>query len=195
MANPNKHKRVFIIHGWGGNPEEGWFPWLKKELEKIGFQVIIPLMPNPDEPKIIEWVSYLSEVVGKADEDTFLIGHSIGCQTILRFLETLTPEKKIGGVVFVAGWLTLMNLNTEDEQKIAEPWLNTIIDFNKVKSLTSKFYAIFSDNDNVVPIENITYLKKNLGAITLLEHNKGHFSGDDEVVELPIVLQSFLSLI
>jgi hypothetical protein len=27
-------KRVFIIHGWEGYPEEGWFPWLKKELEK-----------------------------------------------------------------------------------------------------------------------------------------------------------------
>jgi len=29
-------KRVFIIHGWGGNPEEGWLPWLKKELEAKG---------------------------------------------------------------------------------------------------------------------------------------------------------------
>ena len=28
-------RRVFIIHGWGGYPEEGWFPWLKKEL-KVG---------------------------------------------------------------------------------------------------------------------------------------------------------------
>ena len=27
-------KRVFIIHGWDGYPEEGWFPWLKEELEK-----------------------------------------------------------------------------------------------------------------------------------------------------------------
>lgn len=24
-------KRVFITHGWDGYPEEGWFPWLKKE--------------------------------------------------------------------------------------------------------------------------------------------------------------------
>ena len=29
-------KKVFIIHGWEGYPEEGWFPWLKKELESRG---------------------------------------------------------------------------------------------------------------------------------------------------------------
>ena len=27
-------KRVFIIHGWEGHPENAWFPWLKKELEQ-----------------------------------------------------------------------------------------------------------------------------------------------------------------
>jgi esterase/lipase len=36
-------KKVFIIHGWDGYPEEGWFPWLKKELEKKGFSVFVPL--------------------------------------------------------------------------------------------------------------------------------------------------------
>ena len=33
------NKRVFIAHGWDGYPEEGWFPWLKKELETKGFEV------------------------------------------------------------------------------------------------------------------------------------------------------------
>ena len=31
-------KRVFIVHGWDGYPEEVWFPWLKKELEAKGFE-------------------------------------------------------------------------------------------------------------------------------------------------------------
>ena len=45
-------KRVFIIHGWGGYPEEGWFPWLKDTLKKRKFSVEVPAMPDRDFPKI-----------------------------------------------------------------------------------------------------------------------------------------------
>ena len=41
-------KRVFIIHGWEGYPEECWFPWLKTEIEKTGFEVVVPNMPDAD---------------------------------------------------------------------------------------------------------------------------------------------------
>lgn len=61
MAN----KRVFIIHGWDGYPEEAWFPWLKSQLEQAGFTVEVPAMPQPDEPTIEAWVPKLAEVVGE----------------------------------------------------------------------------------------------------------------------------------
>lgn len=32
-------KRIFIIHGWDGSPQNRWFPWLEKELKKKGFTV------------------------------------------------------------------------------------------------------------------------------------------------------------
>ncbi len=47
-------KRAFIIHGWDGYPEEGWFPWIKRELEKKGFITQIPAMPQPEHPKIMK---------------------------------------------------------------------------------------------------------------------------------------------
>ncbi|MEK7531450.1 MAG: alpha/beta hydrolase, partial [Patescibacteria group bacterium] len=87
-----------------------WFPWLKTELEKNGFQVHVPAMPESAEPKIEAWVSHLSKIVGDVDKNTYFVGHSIGCQTILRYLETLPADKKVGGATFVAGWFTLMNL-------------------------------------------------------------------------------------
>ena len=67
------NKRIFIIHSWDGYPEEGWFPWLKQELTEKGFQVQIPAMPEPAEPKIEAWVSHLAKVVGDVDENTFLL--------------------------------------------------------------------------------------------------------------------------
>src|SRR3989338_3198510 len=112
-------KRVFIIHGWGGSPNEGWFPWLKRELGARGFLVYALNMPHTDTPTIGEWVDYLTEAVGEADENTYLVGHSIGCQTILRMAEGLEEDERLGGAVFVACWFTLLGLQTEEEQEIA----------------------------------------------------------------------------
>lgn len=187
-------KRVFIIHGWGGYPEEGWFPWLRRELENKGFDVHVPKMPSPEEPKIDPWVSHLSRAVRSPDEQTYFVGHSIGCQTILRYLEGLPVGVKVGGAVFVGGWFVLSDLETEEEKVIGKPWVETPIDFNKVKSHTENFRAIFSDNDYVIPIENKGMFEERLGAKTILEHNKGHFTGSDGVTELPSALGAVLKM-
>jgi hypothetical protein len=189
-----KQKRVFIVHGWDGYPEEGWFPWLKKELEQKGFAVEVPAMPNPDEPEIDAWVQHLSKLIKKSDENTFFVGHSVGCQTILRYLETLPPNQKIGGVVCIAGWFTLENLETEEEKTIAKPWLETPIDFEKIKRHTNKFFAIFSDNDPFVPLTDKEIFEKKLSAQTLIEHQKGHFSGDEGITKLPSILEAVLKI-
>ena len=188
------NKRAFIIHGWDGYPDEGLFPWLKTELEKNGFQVHVPAMPEPAEPKIEAWVSHLSKIVGEVDANTYFVGHSIGCQTILRYLESLPADKKVGGAIFVAGWFTLMNSETEEEKRIGKPWLETPIDFEKVKQHTKKFFAVFSDDDEVVSISNKEMFEQKLGAQTAIEHNKGHFSGSDGVKEIPIVLEKILNI-
>lgn len=87
-------KRVFIIHGWDGFPEEGIFPWLKKELQNRGFLVFNPSMPEPSRPQIETWVKFLEKQVGIPDENTFFFGHSIGAQTILRYFRIFTRRFK-----------------------------------------------------------------------------------------------------
>ena len=101
-----------MIHGWGGAGSGGWFDWLKRELSKKGFQVTAFDMPDTANPKIESWVGYLRDNidVNVIDENTYFIGHSIGCQTILRFLEKLHKHKRVAGCAFVAPWLDLINL-------------------------------------------------------------------------------------
>lgn len=189
-------KRVFIIHGWDGHPEEGCFPWLKKELEKRDFAVFNPAMPEPLNPRIDVWVPFLMKQVGTPDEETFLLGHSIGAQTVLRYLESLKNDQRIGGVVLLAGWMHLTDEAYEDENdaEIAKPWLETPIDWQKVKSRAKRFTAIFSDSDPLVPLGDSEIFKENLGAAIIIEHQKGHFSGSDGVTELPSARDAILGM-
>ena len=150
-------KKIILVHGWGGSPKDNWFPWLKKELKKNGFQVKALTMPNTDEPKIEEWVPFLAKQVKKTNKNTYFVGHSIGCQTIMRYLEK--TKGKVGGIIFTAPWFNLKNLEPE-EKPIAKPWLKTVIDYRKVISHTNKIFAIFSDNDPVVPVKNILQFSK-----------------------------------
>ena len=186
-------KRVFIIHGWDGYPEEGWFLWLKTELEKSGFEVVIPAMPDSAKPTIDSWVSFLTQLVGEVDEQTYFVGHSIGCQAILRYLETL--NKKVGGALFVAGWLMRLTGDLrEEELAIARPWIEIPIDYQKVRDNCSKIMAIFSDNDEFVHLDNIKLFEEQLGAKIIIENNKSHFSGSDGITELQSALDAIFEI-
>jgi predicted alpha/beta hydrolase family esterase len=176
-------KRVFIVHGWGGSPNEAWMPWLDRELTAHGFQVSRLSMPHSDEPTIDDWVSTLAEAVGTLDEETHFIGHSIGVQTVLRYLAGLPESARLGKVVCVAGFFTL-NLRSEDEA-IAKPWLETPFNEERVRTVAPEIFALFSDDDPDVPRENQRFFEDRLGAKTIMEHGKGHFSEDSGVTELP----------
>ena len=151
-------------------------------------------MPNTGKPKINRWVEKLTKIAGRADKNTYFVGHSIGAQAIIRYLEKLPKNKKVGGVVSVAGWFKLTNLEPE-EKPIAKPWLQTPLNFKKIKNAGNKFIAVFSDNDLYVPFsKNSKVFKHKLGAKIIIQHKKGHFSGSDGVKKLPIVLLELLKM-
>lgn len=191
------NKRVFIVHGWGGYPEEGWFPWLKKELETKGFAVVVPQLSDADTPRIQKWVPKLAQAVGAADEHTYFVGHSMGCQTIARYFETLPEGVRVGGAVFVAGFFKRLTGLGDDpnEQETERHWLGTPIDFARVKSHLPKSIAVFSDDDPWVPLDNQDDFRDKLGSEIIIEHARGHFSGGrDGTKEFPIVRDALLGL-
>ena len=189
-------KRVFIIHGWDGYPEEGWFPWLNKKLKEKGFEVFVPQLPEAGEPRINKWVPALARAIGTADEQTYFVGHSMGCQTIARYLETLPAGVKIGGAVFVAGYFKrLTNLEDDDiVRDVAREWLTTPLDLEKVKSHLPESIAIFSDDDPYVSLDNQDGFKNKLNSKIIIEHNMKHFSGSTGTMELPAALDAILKI-
>ena len=189
-------KRVFIVHGSDGYPEEGWFPWLRKTLEAKGFEVFVPQMPDAANPRIYNWVPKLTEVVGIADEQTYFVGHSMGCKTIARYIESLPEGTKVGGAVFVAGFFKHLQGAEDDPEvrKTREHWFGAPIDLQRAKSHLIKSVAIFSDDDPWVPLDNQNDFRDKLGSEIIVEHQKGHFSGSTGTTELPSAYEAVLKI-
>ena len=188
--------KIFIIHCWDGTKDDGWYPWLDKELSNKKNKVYRFNMPNTDKPKIEEWVSFLDKKVKILDENTYFIGHSIGCQTIMRYLQT-KEIKKIGGILFVSPWLDLLDYAIEDEESylIAKPWLTEKINFDKIKQFTNNINCIFSSNDYFVSLEQKDKFEKLLNAKTIVVNDKGHISQDDNVYELKEILDESIKML
>ena len=181
-------KRVFIIHGWGGSPESGWKPWLATQLKKRGFKVHNLAMPDTDSPNVRAWVVYLAKNIGKPDKNTILVGHSLGCPTILRYLESVKNGNMIGGAVLVAG--------PADDTKWYPEISPFLIPFkwNTIRLRCMKFIAIYSDDDYWVPLQHGGIIRFRLGAQLIIKHGMKHFSGDDGCRMLPVVLEAILSI-
>ena len=178
-------KKVFIVHGWGGSPKELVQKLLKKKFSEKGFEAYTPEMPNTDEPKIDAWVSYLSKIVEKADKNTYFVGHSIGCQAIMRYLETLPEKSRVGKCIFIAGWFNLDNMESEEEKMIAKPWIETPINFNKIKKIAKEILVYISSNEYYGYIkENTKIFKEKLGANVIIEKNIGHFTDEEGIKKL-----------
>ncbi len=185
-------KKVVIVHCWEGYPNYCWYPWAKKELEKKGFNVVVPEMPETALPKLSLWLPKLQEVVPVPDEDLYLIGHSLGAITIMRYLEKLKRNQKIGGVVFIAGFTD--NLGYKE----LESFFEKPIDFKKIKTKAKHFVAIHSDNDPYVPLKHGNIFKEKLGAEVIVKHNMKHFSGpvdnEESCTTLPEVTEAIIKL-
>lgn len=185
-------KRAVIVHCWDGTPNYCWYPQTKKELEEKGFKVEVPQMPETNLPKLSLWLPKLKEVVGEPDEDLYLIGHSSGCITIMRYLEQLSSDLMIGGVVLVAGF-------TDDlGYKELSNFFETPINFEKIKQHCKNFVAINSDNDPYVDVKYGKEFEEKLGAKLIIKHNMGHFSGpvdnEESCTNLPDVANEALKM-
>ena len=136
--------KIYIVHCWDGAMDDGWYPWLDKKISNKDNQVIRFNMPDTSSPSIEKWVNELDRIVDKLDCNTYFVGHSIGCQTIMRYLET--KKEKIGGILFVAPWLDLLPFAISDDESynIAAPWINTPIDFDKIKNIFCPFKTFCS---------------------------------------------------
>ena len=167
--------------------------WFGKIGAETGFETTVLDMPNTNVPTIDAWLKHLDENVYYVDQDTYFIGHSIGCQAVLRYLEA-NKASPLGGCILVAPYLNYSGHEEGEDKDIARPWIERPIDFSSIRKMSDKFVAILSDNDLEIALEKCKEtLERGLHPKIIIEHGKGHFTRDDGVTDLPIVLEELKS--
>ena len=78
-----------------------FFPWLHNELRNKGFEVIAPTLSNPEEPDPEAWTKTLLEEVGPLNDETIIVGHSLGAAESLIFLEAAEARSTPKAVILI----------------------------------------------------------------------------------------------
>lgn len=180
-------KNAVIVHGWGANSESNWFPWLAKELEKQAYKATVPNFPNTQNPVLTEWLEYFRKEV-LIDQNTILIGHSLGVSFILRFLEQLGGEKTVKSAFFVSGFERPLDI-AEIDNFVDKPF-----DWQKIRRSSKQFFVINSDNDPYIPLTIAEGLAKSLETELIVEVHGGHLNDPSGNLSYPELLALILSL-
>lgn len=170
---------AYLLHGWGGSPTGAWKPWLKRELEKVGVQVVCPQLPNTDTPRIAEWVPFLEKLIASKPEETLIVAHSLSVPAVLMFLEQLPEDVRFAKVVFVGGvYRDILQLN-EDEKRIAAPWLEHEYSSQHIRAVAPNITAFFSDDDPYIPLTTADEAARDFGVHTIIDRACGHYNGPE----------------
>ena len=160
---------VLVVHAYGGSPRKFWYPRLCEHVGDLA-DVEVIRMTNPSTPCIAVWLEDLEHRVSKLaaaaaaggeegarDPDQqqvlYLVGHSVGCQTIIRFLAKPSTTElfkgikvggsagsssgrcdgnrvlRLGGCLLVAAWFEVV-----DPWEGMLPWCQTPVDCNAARS-------------------------------------------------------------
>ena len=163
---------VFIFHGTAGYPEENWFPWLKRRLEKLGCKVIVPQFPTPKNQTLENWLKVLKNYEQFYNGNTILVGHSLGGAFLLRVLEKYNA--KIKAAFIVAAPIGISPIKNYESDRL---FLGKFaFDWEKIKNHCNKFFVFHSDNDPYVSLGNGQELSKKLNTKLIFIPNAGHFN-------------------
>lgn len=179
-------KKVFLIHGYKGEPNGGWRPWLMGELARLDVWACALSLPmNDGYPKKEEWVKEMERIIGDPNEDIFLVGHSLGVPTILRYLENLPINNHIGGAVLVSGPIHVLDL---DKYRPIDNFIEKSFDFQHIKKVCKNFKVIHAKDDPNVPFSHAEDLSRDLACELVALSQGGHLNGSSGYYELPEVL-------
>jgi len=173
-------KKALILHAWYSKPESNWYPWLKNELEKKGYEVWVPELPTmstnaPDMETMLKFIMDKNFV----DGETVVIGHSLGSVLTLRLAERV----KFARGILLAAW------DYNDLTPEHQSFWQTMLDHTKIKENVKKWVFLISDNDPYVTKFIAHEVAARVDGKAVDVGARGHFGEDEKTVEVPEILE------
>lgn len=173
ILNNMKTKAIIVPGNGDDDPQDKWFPYVEKELGKLGVEVKNVKFPDPVLARKEHWLPFLEKL--GADENTILIGHSSGAVAAIRYAE----NHKILGSVLVGSYHN--HLDIEDEKKSG--YFDGEWQWDKAKSNQEWIIQFHSTDDPYIPTEQAHFIKGKLDTEYHEFTDREHF-GDKEFPEL-----------
>lgn len=180
-------KNALILHGTDFGKEQrqrsnNWFPWLKNELEKIGYKVWLPELPQAWQPDLERYWNFLKKF--DFNKETIVVGHSSGGTMVFGILHKLPIKKKIKLAISVAGFY-------KDEGWNCEGLFSENYNWEKIKQQAKKIFVIWSPNDPYISQDQTNYLVNKLDIEPTIFPNKKHFNleGGKKFRQFPELLE------
>lgn len=129
--------KVVIMPRWGGGPGNDWYPWISEVYAALGtaeLEVLAP--PDPGTPTIDAWVGHLRAALGDDPSTlarTVVVGHSVGCQAVLRWAASLPSDRRLGALLLVAGWWRV-----DEPWATLEPWTELDYELERVRTVAPR---------------------------------------------------------
>ena len=176
-------QKVLLVHGYGVSADKQWFPWMKSELERAGFEVMAPSLSDPKHPKFETWMDELAPYVDQLGPQDIIVAHSLGGKAAIHALKR--ANKKIGHLLLVASAVFFpVEARHWDELGVVWPGLDAEAtkafwsaeplpaDVNEL-AMDKQFIA--SSDDPFVPEPVIDLIPE--GWFRKIFDGKGHFQG------------------
>ena len=123
------------------------------------------------------------------DENTILVGHSLGSAFILNILEKI--DNKVKACFFVSGFIGLLN---NEFDKINKTFIDKKFNWDKIKNNCRNFFIYHSDNDPYVSLEKAKELSNILNGKLKIIKKAGHFNEETGYNKFSILLEDMQNL-
>lgn len=173
--------RIIMVHGYKASPDMNFWPWLQRELIDRQFEVVAPVLPNPEEPDRDAWTKALLEAVGPMDDQDIVVGHSLGGAAALRLLEAAEARTTPHACLLISTpWMI------KDER--FRGFFLSELDYDVLMWRAAKFVVLHAKDDPIIPVVHAEKYANIFHAKLITPETGGHFNGPEYSIILDTIL-------